>query len=269
MPIIEEEKSMGPKVAIVTGASYGIGKAIAYSLASKGYDLLITHLNEEEQADQVADTIYKEFKQRCIVMKGDLNDTQTPALFWSKALEEFGQIDALVNNAAAHSYKLLIDTSLEEIINVAQVNFLGAILMSQLAAAHMSNGGSIVHITSTRAFRAHPIDSIYGSMKAALTRAAETMALEFAPLGIRVNCVAPGAILRETNTEKGNKLGKKIPLGRTGTPEDIGNAVAWLCSDEAAYITGITLRVDGGLILPGMPEDVSPEAGYGWGIIHK
>jgi glucose 1-dehydrogenase len=133
----------------------------------------------------------------------------------------------------------------------------------------MPEGGSIVHITSTRAHSAHPYDSIYGSMKAAMTRAAETMALEFASSGIRVNCVAPGAIAREPNTERGNKLGKKIPLGRMGTPVDIGNAVAWLCSDEASYITGITLRVDGGLILPGMPEDVSPQAGYGWGIIQK
>jgi glucose 1-dehydrogenase len=258
---------MGSKVAIVTGASFGIGKGIAYSLASKGYDLLITHLDEEEQADQVAETIHNQYKRRCVVMKGDLSDTQTPALFWKKAVEEFGQIDALINNAAAHKYKMLTDTSLEDILRIIQVNFLGAILMSQMAVAHMSNGGSIVHITSTRAHRAHPNDSIYGSMKAALTRATETMALEFAPYGIRVNCVAPGAIAREPNTERGNKMGMKIPLGRMGTPEDIGNAVAWLCSDEAAYITGLTLRVDGGLILPGMPEDVSPEAGYGWGRI--
>jgi glucose 1-dehydrogenase len=260
---------MGSKVAIVTGASYGIGKAIAYSLASKGYDLLITHLNEEEQANQVADTIHKEYKRRCVVLKGDLSDSQTPALFWRKAVEEFGQIDALVNNAATHTYKKLTDMRLEETMRIIQVNFLGAILMSQLAPAHMPEGGSIVHITSTRAHSAHPYDSIYGSMKAAMTRAAETMALEFASSGIRVNCVAPGAIAREPNTEHGNKLGKKIPLGRMGTPVDIGNAVAWLCSDEASYITGITLRVDGGLILPGMPEDVSPQAGYGWGIIQK
>jgi glucose 1-dehydrogenase len=184
-------------------------------------------------------------------------------------VEEFGQIDALVNNAATHTYRKLNDMKLEEILRIIHVNFLGAILMSQLAAVHMSNGGSIVHITSTRAHRAYLYDSIYGSMKAALTRAAESMALEFADYGIRVNCVAPGAIAREPNTERGNKLGKKIPLGRMGTPDDIGNAVAWLCSDEASYITGITLRVDGGLILPGMPEDVSPEAGYGWGIINK
>jgi glucose 1-dehydrogenase len=158
---------------------------------------------------------------------------------------------------------------LEEILRIIHVNFLGAVLMSQLAAAHMSKGGSIVHITSTRAHRAYPYDSIYGSMKAALTRAAETMALEFAANGIRVNCVAPGAIARESNMGQGDKLGKKIPLGRRGTPADIGSAVAWLCSDEAAYITGITLRVDGGLILPGMPEDISPEAGYGWGRIQR
>jgi glucose 1-dehydrogenase len=260
---------MGSKAAIVTGASFGIGKGIAYSLASKGYDLLITHLNEEEQADQVADTIHREYKRRCVVMKGDLSDTQTPTLFWKKAVDEFGQIDALVNNAASHIYKKLIDMRLEDTMRIIQVNFLGAILMSQLAPAHMSEGGSIVQITSSRAHRSYPYDSIYGSMKAALTRAAETMALEFASYGIRVNCVAPGAIARETNTERGNKLGKKIPLGRMGTPDDIGNAVAWLCSDEASYITGITLRVDGGLILPGMPEDVSPEAGYGWGQIDK
>jgi glucose 1-dehydrogenase len=230
---------------------------------------LITHLDEEKQADQVAEKIRNEYKRRCIVMKGDLSDTQTPALFWQKSVEEFGQIDTLVNNAATHRYKKLTEMGLEETLHIIQVNFLGALLMSQQAVEYMSEAGSIVHITSTRAHRAHPYDSIYGSMKAALTRASETMALEFAPYGIRVNCVAPGAIARETNTERDNKLGKKIPLGRMGTPADIGNAVAWLCSDEASYITGTTLRVDGGLIIPGMPEDVSPEAGYGWGLIDK
>jgi NAD(P)-dependent dehydrogenase (short-subunit alcohol dehydrogenase family) len=264
-----EEKRLKSKAAIVTGASYGIGEGIAYSLASKGYDLLITHLNEEEQASQVSDSIYNQYNRRCVVMNGDLSDSQTPALFWKKAVEEFGQIDVLVNNAATHTYKKLADMSLEETMRIIHVNYLGAVLMSQLAAELMSEGGSIVHITSTRAHRAYPVDSIYGSMKAALTRAAETMALEFAPLGIRVNCVAPGAIAREANTEFGNKLGKKIPLGRMGTPADIGNAVAWLCSDEADYITGITLRVDGGLILPGMPEDIRPEAGYGWGFMQQ
>jgi glucose 1-dehydrogenase len=107
-------------------------------------------------------------------------------------------------------------------------------------------------------------------MKAALARATETMALEFGPYGIRINCVAPGAIdSRGTKTEFYKNLGSKIPLGREGKPEDVAQAVAWLCSGEASYITGTTLRVDGGLILPGMPEDVSPEAGYGWGRITK
>jgi len=255
----------------VTGASYGIGQGIAYALARKGYDLLITHLDEEEQANQVAQKIHTQYNRHCVVMKGDLSDRQTPALFWEKAVEEFGHIDVLVNNAATHTYKLLTEISLEEMLRTVQVNFLGGILMSQQAPARMPKGGSIVHITSTRAHRAHPYDSMYGSMKAALTRAAETMALEYAQYGIRVNCVAPGAIARESGPEqeRNDRLGQKIPLGRMGTPADIGHAAAWLCSDEAAYITGITLRVDGGLILPGMPEDVSPEAGYGWGRIHN
>lgn len=261
---------MRARTAIVTGASYGIGQGIALALARKGYDVLITHLDEEEQADRLAETIRGEFGRRCVVMKGDLSDQRTPVRFWEKAVEEFGLIDALVNNAATHTYKLLTEISPEEMLRTIRVNFLGAVLMSRQAPDYMPKGGSIVHITSTRGHRAHPYDSIYGSMKAALTRAAETMALEYAGSGIRVNCVAPGAIARESGSENdyGERLGKKIPLGRMGTAADIGHAVAWLCSDEASYITGVTLRVDGGLILPGMPEDISPEAGYGWGSIH-
>lgn len=129
--------------------------------------------------------------------------------------------------------------------------------------------GNIIFITSSRGERAYPKDSIYGSMKAALIRAAQSLALEWAPHGIRVNCVAPGATVHKPDqSAEDEPLGRKIPLGRLGTPSDIGEAIAWLCSDAASYITGINLRIDGGLILPGMPEDTSPEAGYGWGRVY-
>lgn len=128
--------------------------------------------------------------------------------------------------------------------------------------------GSIVNITSTRAFRSYPEDALYGAAKAGLTRAAESMATELAPFGIRMNCVAPGATrVRGDGSDADLRSGfaPKIPLGRYGTPREMGYAVAWLCSEQAAYITGTTIKIDGGLILPGMPEDPSPEAGYGWG----
>ena len=128
----------------------------------------------------------------------------------------------------------------------------------KLVGQHMlDNGlkGNLINITSTRAERAYPHDSLYGGMKAALRRASESIAIEFAMNGIRVNNVAPGATeLERVKDDYYEKLGRKIPLRRVGTPEDIGEAVHWLASDAASYITGISLRVDGGLILPGMPE---------------
>ena len=100
-----------------------------------------------------------------------------------------------------------------------------------------------------------PGDAAYGGLKAGLQRASESAELDLAPFGIRVNCIAPGAILVREETERNREEGKKIPLGRKGLPDDIGRAAAWLVSEEASYATGITLRIDGGLMLPGMPED--------------
>lgn len=138
--------------------------------------------------------------------------------------------------------------------------------------------GSIINITSSRGERAYPGDGIYGACKAGLNRAVESFALDVAPYGIRINNVAPGSIQVRTGEEPDEKtlhmmeiyaqLGKRIPLGRMGRPEDIGKAVAYLASEDASYITGITLRVDGGLILPGMPEH-SPDSGIPWGFFRK
>ena len=144
---------------------------------------------------------------------------------------------------------------------------------TQMVRAKIS--GSIINITSTRAERAYPCDAVYGGVKAALNRASQSAALDLAPYGIRVNCVAPGAIAVRSKeylqklsiipVDFWDELGTRIPLGRSGTPEDIANAVAFLASDQASYITGEILRVDGGLILPGMPE----QRGHSWGATKK
>ena len=128
--------------------------------------------------------------------------------------------------------------------------------------------GSIINIASTRGFRSYPEDAVYGGLKAALIRSTESMALDLSRYGIRVNCIAPGATrvrgsFEHEDLEVG--IGPKVPMGRLGSPADVGNAISFLISEKATYITGVTLKIDGGLILPGMPEDMSPDAGYGWG----
>ncbi len=160
-------------------------------------------------------------------------------------------------------------------LNLDLLNYL---VLSSKAARYMKAHevkGCIINITSSRAERAYPGDCVYGGIKAAVNRASQSMALDLAPYGIRVNCVAPGAICIRTPEEikaEGRtelegfweSLGERIPMGRNGTPKDIGRAVVFLASENAAYITGEVLRVDGGLILPGMPEKVENDKNA-WG----
>ena len=163
----------------------------------------------------------------------------------------------------------------KKMLNLDLLNYL---VLSSKAARYMKAHevkGCIINITSSRAERAYPGDCVYGGIKAAVNRASQSMALDLAPYGIRVNCVAPGAICIRTPEEikaEGRtelegfweSLGERIPMGRNGTPKDIGRAVVFLASENAAYITGEVLRVDGGLILPGMPEKIENDKNA-WG----
>jgi glucose 1-dehydrogenase len=256
------------KTAIVTGASRGIGRGIALALAERGYDLFITHLNEKAEAEAVARTITDVHGRRCEVMQGDLSLEPIPQETVERAVQAYGHVDALVNNAGVTLLEKITELNVEKMNYLMQLNYRAPMLMIRHAARHMIEQGikgGIVSITSSRAERAYPLDSVYGGMKAALVRSIQSIALELAPHGIRVNTVGPGAIeVREDAQAFYEQLGGKIPLGRTGLPSDIGSAVAWLLSEEASYITGVNLRVDGGLILPGMPERSDTS---GWGQV--
>lgn len=261
------------KVALVTGAGIGIGRGIASVLAQKGYRLAISYKSDSEELEQVVEELTHTYGAAPFVIQSDLTQPGEVERTVRETVEHFDRIDLLVNNAGGSTRKPLLELEEEDIDWMLELNYRAPMLAAKYAAQAMIERkmpGNIVHITSSRGERAYPDDSIYGGMKAALIRSTGSLALELAPHGIRVNCVAPGATVnrldRNALTEP---LGKKIPLGRMGTPRDIGEAVAWLASDEASYITGINLRVDGGLILPGMPEDVSEEAGYGWGRVDK
>ena len=269
---MESAMNSGEKVALITGAGIGIGRGIAKVLAEKGYRLALTYHSSEEDIETVAQDITHTYGKAPFIIQSDLTIREESEKVVKQAMEKFGRIDLLVNNAGIGNHSLLTEMEEDAVDQTINLDFRAPMLLSKYAAREMIENkipGHIVFITSSRGERAYPKDSIYGGMKAALIRSAQSLALEWAPYGIRVNCVAPGAtVIRMGQNAEEEALGKKIPLGRIGTPSDIGEAIAWLSSHAASYITGINLRVDGGLILPGMPEDTSPEAGYGWGMAH-
>lgn len=260
--------------ALVTGGSSGIGAEVARVLAQAGYHLVLSHFEDDENADQVRHAIIDQYGVRCSVFAGNLADASVPSQLAEYALQEWGTVSVLVNNAGVTRMASVEEFQLGMIDHVFGLNFRAPLLLARDIGNHMIHrgvSGVIINIASTRAFRAYPRDSIYGGLKSALVRATESMALDLARYDIRVNCIAPGAIQvrqRASLDTFYQRLGHRIPLGRVGQPDDVARAVRWLVSEEAAYVTGTTIRVDGGLILPGMPERL-PEGteDYGWGVV--
>ncbi|AEI40920.1 SDR family NAD(P)-dependent oxidoreductase [Paenibacillus mucilaginosus] len=257
------------RAAIVTGASSGIGKGISLVLARAGYHISTVYKSNELGIQELEQTVKGTYGRQFHAVQGDLSDPAFVERYAAEAIRELGEVHLLVNNAGAGFVKHLFDIGTEEMLAFIHIDFVAPMLLMKHVGRHMKEKGirgSLINITSTRAERAYPHDSLYGGMKAGLRRAAESIAIELAMHGIRVNNVAPGA----TEIERGSaafydKLGEKIPLRRVGQPEDIGEAVLWLASDAASYITGASLKVDGGLILPGMPEkDDETTKYYGW-----
>ena len=272
---------MAVKKAIVTGGSRGIGRGIAIALAKDGYDVAITYATKAEEAEQTAAAV-AEYGRKCLLYQASLEEDGVGPRVVSQAIEDLGGLDLLVNNAGLTITGSILHMPVADIDKLINLDFRNYLLCAQVAARYMAAHqvrGNIISITSSRAQRAYPGDAVYGGIKAGLNRATESMALDLAPYGIRVNCIGPGAIRVRTDEQlakpderiKGSfyeNLGWRIPMQRVGDPEDIGNAVVFLASEKAAYITGFTLRVDGGLILPGMPERVEEDAkDMGWGYV--
>ena len=257
------------KTALVTGGSSGIGQGIAEVLAEEGYDVAITYGKNPDGAEATKAAI-EALGRRCFVYQASLQEADVPEKTVKQAIADLGHIDLLVNNAGRSTRESVLTLRAENLDYLFSLNYRAYILTTGAVARHMVlNGikGSIIFITSTRAERAYPDDLLYGGLKAAQKRSCESIAMDLAPHGIRVNCVAPGAtIVREDGGRWQNSLGVRIPIGRLGTPRDNGHIVAFLASEKAGYITGTTVRVDGGLILPGMPEgDFDNAQKRGWG----
>ncbi|MFN0167012.1 MAG: SDR family NAD(P)-dependent oxidoreductase [Bryobacteraceae bacterium] len=243
------------KVALVTGSRRGIGQASAVALARQGMDVVICDVADEAAATLEA---IEKTGQRCLYQRCDVGDrAQVEALF-AAAVERFGRIDAVVNNAAINIRKALVDLEVEDVERVWAVSLWGVFHASQLGARQMvkqGEGGSIVMISSVHADRAYARSTAYNGAKAAVNQMAKTWAVELAPSRIRVNVIEPGWTdtpgERTFYTEEQIvEEGRKLPLGRLGRPEEIADAVAFLVSEKASYITGSILRVDGGIVLP-------------------
>lgn len=246
--------TLRPRVALVTGAARGIGQATAIELARDGCDVVICDIAAE--ADQTLASIH-EAGRHGLFLRADVSDRAAVERLFDRISSEFGRLDILVNNAAVNVRKPLIDLDVADVEKVWGVALWGVFHCSQLAARQMVRQGSgcIVIISSVHAVRAFPNSTAYNGAKAAVNQMARTWAAELAGNGIRVNVVEPGwidtpgehAAFTANQLEEGRRT---IPLQRLGSPREIAAAVRFLASDDAAYVTGSCLRVDGGILLP-------------------
>ena len=243
--------------AIVTGSSRGIGRGCAIELAKQGANVVINYRTHREEAEEVLREI-ESHGVRGMMLQADIVNQTAVEQMVAKTAAEFGSVDLFVSNAAYSDRQVMVEADMEGFRRTIDVTMWGAFYGVRAAAQQMirqGNGGSIVVVSSPHAVLAIPTSMAYNMAKAAIDHMARTAAIEFAPHRIRVNSVHPGWIdtpgERKFFTEEQIEAGaKKLPWGRLGRPDEIGNAVTFLCSDDAEYMTGGTLTMDGGVSLP-------------------
>jgi NAD(P)-dependent dehydrogenase (short-subunit alcohol dehydrogenase family) len=241
--------SLQGKRALVTGASRGIGASIAKALAAEGADVAITYEKSADRANEVVRAI-REHGRKGVAIQADGADVTAVQASVEKTVRELGGLDILVNNAGILRVGGLKDNSIADIDALLDVNVRSPIVASQAALAHLGKGGRIITIGSYFADRVPaPVLTVYSATKSAMVAFTKGLARELGPSEITVNLVQPGSIDTDMNPAHGpfgDTLRQFMALGHYGKPDDIANAVAFLASDKAKYITGTTLTVDGG-----------------------
>lgn len=242
------------KVALVTGASRGIGRGIAVKLGSLGYDVAVNYNSNEEEANKVVEQI-KGFGSNAVAVKANVGDRGEVNAMFRTVVKELGKIDVLVNNAGVVDDAFLLMLSPDSLDRSLNINVKGYFYCAQAATLKMfkARRGAIINISSVSSLMALPGQSVYAATKGAINSMTATLARELAPYGIRVNAIAPGFIATDMVAhlpeEKIKEYLTQIPLGRLGKVEEVADLAAFLASDEASYITGQTLVIDGGLSL--------------------
>jgi NAD(P)-dependent dehydrogenase (short-subunit alcohol dehydrogenase family) len=237
--------------AIITGADSGIGRAVAIAFAREGADVLVSYLNEDEDARVTAGYI-EQAGRKAILMPGDIRSEEHCGEIIQKALSEFGQIDILVNNAAFQmSRPSLQDVSSEEWDRTFKTNIYPMFYLCKMAEPHLKPGSTVINTTSVNAYKPKPTLVAYAATKGAIQNFTSSMAQLWGEKGIRVNCVAPGPIwtplIPSTMTpEEVKSFGQDVPLKRAGQPAELAAAYVLLASEGSSYMTGSTIQVTGG-----------------------
>ena len=239
------------KVALITGASRGIGRQMARDFAAQGYGVAIGYMRHEQEAL----ALQAELGPSALAVQADIADTNAVTAMVQKVCAHFGKIDVLINNAGIASFGLLTEISEKDWMRLFDVNVHGAYrCIREVLPQMISHGqGAIINISSMWGVTGASCEVCYSAAKAALIGLTKALAKEVGPSGIRVNCIAPGVIETDMNARLSaadlHALAEETPLGRIGTPEDISAAALFLASSKASFITGQVLGANGGLVI--------------------
>ncbi|MFM9277555.1 SDR family oxidoreductase [Paenibacillus jiagnxiensis] len=242
--------SLNGKVAIVTGASRGIGRQIALQLAQAEAKVVVNYSSNQGKADEVVKEIEQSGGEAVAIRANVGKISEVEALF-SETLERFGHVDILVNNAGIMETVTITDVTEEMFDRHFEINVKGTYFACQQAMKHMAQGGTIINFSTSVSGAMLPGYSVYAATKGAVEQLTRQLAKEFGPKDIIINCIAPGQVATELflngkSEELVNSFRKMNAFGRLGEPEDIANALELLVSDKARWITGQTIRVNGG-----------------------
>ena len=244
------------KVAIITGADSGIGRATAILFAREGADIAVVYLSEDKDAEETKKAIENEGR-KCLLIKTDISSESNCKKVVAKTIEEFAKIDILINNAGMHwENKSIEDISTDELIKTFEINFYSFFWMSKYTVPHLKKGATIVNTTSITAYRGSDHLMDYASSKGAILAFTRSLSQSLVSKGIRVNAVAPGPIwtplIASTfDEEQVAKFGSDTPMGRAGEPNEVAPCFLFFASEDSSYLTGQTLHPNGGFILNG------------------
>lgn len=244
------------KVALITGGDSGIGRSVAVLFAREGADVAIVYLDEHQDADETRKMVEAEGR-RCLTIAGDVGERAFCVEAVNEVVEEFGNLDILVNNAAVQYVKQSIDEiSEEQLERTFRTNIFAYFFMAQAALPHLKDGSSIINTTSITAYRGKDVLLDYSATKGAIVAFTRSLSQSVVDRGIRVNGVAPGPIWTPLipasfPAEQVEEFGKSSPMGRAGQPEEVAPSYVFLAARDASYITGQIVHPNGGQIVGG------------------